>query len=225
MQGPGIEIRVAEDSYTQQTWSLPQRLVSYHSDFFKTACRIDLRERNEKLICLPRDSPDVFRLFVEWLYFGKYTLPLMHRKRDDMDRQAWVLGDKLLCREFKEYAMTRLYGSYCGPLMSKRLKPDDIQFACENSPPGAGLRRLIFDIVGTYLPRMDTARLVGTEEEWTAVLDRYEKDCGVARAYLMSQNKPNEVHPSVGYYFDDEGGVGEKLVTLMEMPFWGRVDA
>ncbi|KAF2444866.1 hypothetical protein P171DRAFT_431658, partial [Karstenula rhodostoma CBS 690.94] len=81
IQGPGIEIRVGEEPYTQQTWSLPQRLLSYHSDFFKIACTIGLRERNERLVSFPKDSPDTFRLFVEWLYFGKYTLPFLHRDR------------------------------------------------------------------------------------------------------------------------------------------------
>lgn len=140
-----------------------------------------------------------------------------------MDRQAWVLGDKLLCREFKEYAMTRLYGSFCGPLKSKRVGPEDVEFACENSPAGGGLQRLIFDIVGTYLPRMDTARLKGTDEEWTAVLDRYEEDVGMARAYLMSLDKPNEIQRSVYDYFDEEG-LSEEMVAFSEMPFWGRVD-
>jgi hypothetical protein len=120
--------------------------------------------------------------------------------------------------------MTRLHGSYCRPLKNKKLKPDDIQFSCENGPPGTRLRRLIFDIVRTYLARTDTARLVGTEEECTAVSNNYEEDCVVARAYLMSRNKPNEVHLSVNYCLDNEG-VGEELVVLMEMPFWGRVDA
>src|SRR5690242_4776380 len=58
--GAATSIGGSADSFV--TWSLPKRLISYHSPFLAAACDRDFKERHENLIKLPDDNPIVFAL-------------------------------------------------------------------------------------------------------------------------------------------------------------------
>jgi hypothetical protein len=147
LHGPGIEIHVgpatSEHDSTQEstsnTWSLPQRLISHYSPFLEAACLRDTKERCENRIKLPDDDPIVFAFFVEWLYYGEYGIaPLslpFHVGKDDVNIhvKCWILGDKLLCSEFKNYVMSRLYDQYNAKLFGRPVSTVDVQYACDNS--------------------------------------------------------------------------------------------
>ncbi|KAK2123946.1 hypothetical protein NOF04DRAFT_1373359 [Fusarium oxysporum II5] len=62
----------------------------------------------EAHINLPDDDPAVFGLFVEWLYYGTYN-DFTSPSSSNIHARCWGLGHKLLCNEFKNYAMGRLY--------------------------------------------------------------------------------------------------------------------
>ena len=174
--GPAIEIRVGTATSARGpvdscvSWSLPKRLISHHSPFLAAACDRDFKERRENLIELPDDDPTVFALFVEWLYYGAYAiepLSLPSNAGNDgvsVDAECWVLGDKLLCSNFKSYAMRRLYKQHTAKIFSRSITTDDVQFACDHSAQDSKLRELYVDLTTTNFRRPEYVR--GTLEEW-----------------------------------------------------------
>jgi hypothetical protein len=185
LRGHGIELRVGtansvhnstEDSMCN-TWSLPKRLISHYSPFLEAACLRDFKERRENRIQLPDDDPIVFALFVEWMYYGEYNIaPLLlpvdiGNDRISVHAKCWVLGDKLLCTEFKNHAMSRLYAQHNADIFSRAISTLDVQYACDNSAEDSKLRKLYVDFVATNFEKKD--RVQGTVDEWDQLLLSY----------------------------------------------------
>lgn len=179
LRGSGIEVVVGSTSpYLAQdesvTWSLPQSLISHYSPFLKAACSHDFKERQEKRIELPEDNHKIFGLFVEWMYYGNYSveLPISWRGSEEEDvnveAQCWVLGDKLLCNEFKNFAMSRLYAQYMSMFASRMITTHDVRYVCENSAADSKLRQFYLALVVQNFA--DPTRLNGTTEEWNELL-------------------------------------------------------
>jgi len=183
--GPGIELHVGTATSVQDstgdsawnTWSLPKRLISHYSPFLEAACLRDFKELRENRIQLPDDDPVVFALFVEWMYYGEYTiapfqLPV-HVRSDSISIHAkcWVLGDKLLCTEFKDHAMSRLYAQHNANIFTRAISTLDVQYACDNSAEDSKLRKLYVDFVATNFEKED--RVQGTVDEWDQLLSSY----------------------------------------------------
>ncbi|CAI6338195.1 unnamed protein product [Periconia digitata] len=185
MQGPEIEIIVGGIPTAQQTtatttttnsthdntWSLPKKLISHFSPFLKAACSGEFKERAEGRIELPEDDVRIFGLFVQWMYDGYYTLTLPNpeatvlHENVSIHAQCWILGDKLLSSEFKNYAMGRLYASHVAAYIGgPAVTTDEVGYVCENTTPNSKLRSFYFDFLSVYF-QVET-RLVGSIEEW-----------------------------------------------------------
>ena len=182
LRGPGIEIRVGTpdpqhtDNDASSTWSLPQSLISHFSPFLKAACERDFKERQEGRINLPEDDPEAFSRFVEWLYYGDYGLPPISQWGDpstavSVNARCWALGDKLLCPEFQNCAMRRLYAQHSG-LFARSMTIGDVQFACENSAVGSKLRRFCFGFAVAHFGNPN--RLRGATEQWNELLASHD---------------------------------------------------
>lgn len=180
LTGPTIEIRVGTATSVRDSadlsvnWFLPKRLISHHSPFVAAVSNRDFKERRENLIQLPDDKPTVFALFVEWLYYGDYTpeppLAVPHSKTVgvSIDAECWVLGDKLLCTDFKNHAMKRLYEQHTTKIFNRSISTHDVQFACDNSAKDSKLRELYVSLTATNFGRQDCVQ--GTVEEWDELL-------------------------------------------------------
>lgn len=73
------------------TWTLPKALLCHHSVFF--------RNNNAKsTIMLRKYDPDIFRLFVEWMYHGSFTVEDVAARSPDIyiSVEAWLLGGTYL---------------------------------------------------------------------------------------------------------------------------------
>ncbi|EGU85595.1 hypothetical protein FOXB_03884 [Fusarium oxysporum f. sp. conglutinans Fo5176] len=99
--GSTIEDRAAN------MWSLPIALISRHS-LYMEAMSPGSGIFPKAHINLPDDDPAVFGLFVEWLYNGTYT-DFISPSSSNIHARCWGLSDELLCNEFKNYVMGRLY--------------------------------------------------------------------------------------------------------------------
>lgn len=115
----------------------------------------------------------MFGLFVEFMYYGQYNVispPLAAERPDDginMHARCWILGDKLLCTGFKNYAMSRLYEDYA-TAFGKKITTSAVRYALKNSAPGSPLERYYRDLLFAYFENSN--RVVGTLQEWDALL-------------------------------------------------------
>jgi hypothetical protein len=155
---------------THGVWCLPRRLISHFSPFLKAAHERDFKERQESRIELPEDDARVFDLFVQWMYYGKYAttsaFAQSQRPGDSISAHArcWTLGDKLLCTDFKNYAMGHLHHQHTTAFFRKPVTTQDVNYACENSVADSNLRKFYFAFVIEHFNNPD--RLQGSTEEW-----------------------------------------------------------
>ncbi|KAF2740439.1 hypothetical protein EJ04DRAFT_425049, partial [Polyplosphaeria fusca] len=181
LRGPGIELHIGtraslQDNSICNTWSLPKRLISHYSPFLEAACLRDFKESQEKRIELPDDDATVFALFVEWLYYGDYAIaPLsLPLSSISVDARCWVLGDKFLCTEFKNHAMSRLYAEHTSAIFTRAVTTQEVRYICDNSAPGSKLRQLYIALVATNFGNSDL--VLGTADEWDKLLVDWKID-------------------------------------------------
>ncbi|KAI9808907.1 MAG: hypothetical protein M1827_007132 [Pycnora praestabilis] len=127
---------------TQTTYALPQTLLCQHSPFFLAALAHPFAESLSRTVTLPDDSPEIFELFVTYLYTSTFTNP---EPKNIWTEKAWVLGDKLGCTGFKDEAMRRLWEEYED---EANVAPPAVRYAYENTYEGSALRRFFADVVG-----------------------------------------------------------------------------
>jgi hypothetical protein len=111
----------------------------------------------------------VFALFVEWMYYGAYSISTALALNDadqsvNMDLQCWVLGDKLLCIEFKNYAMHRIYQRYTGGFGICVITTHEVEYVCTRTSFESKLMQFFCAVVVTHFA--DSTRLKGTTEVW-----------------------------------------------------------
>ncbi|KAL6706601.1 hypothetical protein ACN47E_005357 [Coniothyrium glycines] len=153
LEGPVVEVVVGVEP-TTTTWTIPKALLSAHSDFFRKANN-GFKESLDNKINLPDVDVRVFRLFVEWLYCGK-NVSSFHEFIDvpgvDEDLLIywllWILGDRLMSRDFKNFVMTFIYNhhGFDGPGFSI-VMAEEVDYCWSNTPQNSKLRSLIIDSV------------------------------------------------------------------------------
>ncbi|OCL01414.1 hypothetical protein AOQ84DRAFT_403051 [Glonium stellatum] len=155
LTGPAIEVVVGPYDATQRTWVLPKALLSYHSFFFRAACEHDFKERLENRVTLPEDIPEIFGLFVQWMYSEDCDI-IKHCNYEDgvyNGVRAWVLGDKLRVRGFKNFALRQLHKLLI-PLDGNEplchIEPIEIRYAYNNTLPESELQRFFLLATAAY---------------------------------------------------------------------------
>ena len=99
-----VQVIVGNDRYTA-TWYLPVRFVNHHTNVFEAELLKADEEKGFQILTLPDNDPNVFELFVQWLYLG-------HFKIGGFDNETyikvWILGEQLACKEFKDHVILQL---------------------------------------------------------------------------------------------------------------------
>jgi hypothetical protein len=180
LRGSAIEIHAGTSNPSigctrnsvSDSWFLPKNLISHFSPFLQAACSGPFRETQEGRIELPDDDPTVFGLFVEWMYYGSYDI-LPPTTYSSTDAKCWVLGDKLLCGEFKNYALGRLYRRHVSTYFGLPVSCEEVQYAWENTASDAKLRQFYGDFVVQNFshPR----KLLGSGGDWDALLQSHSE--------------------------------------------------
>lgn len=125
-------------------------LICTFSPFFNAACSGFWKESQESVVKLPEDYPEIFELYVKWLYTGELVKLSTNAEEEDYPEHttltvlacAWFLGDKLLDSTFKNAAIdaiierVRETNHYPCALAS---------FIYENTTEESPLRRLLVD--------------------------------------------------------------------------------
>ncbi|KAF5560101.1 sdr family [Fusarium phyllophilum] len=170
-----ISVGSTDEARAANMWSLPVALISCHSPYLKTMSSSS-GFFPKSHISLPDDDALVFGLFVEWLYYGTYDdfqLP----SSSNIHARCWVLGNKLLCNEFKNYAMGRLYEQQVEFSMTCQ----DLEFVSANTSAASKLRQFYMDFVKQNFS--DPKKLRGPIGNWDAIL---QKDADLRISLLLS---------------------------------------
>jgi hypothetical protein len=140
-------------------WTLPKALLSHFSEYFKRVSESGQFTSNR--VELQDFEPETFKLFVEYIHYGRYTI-----KNDDLsdgtrirpDAKAWVLGDYLQATDFKNFAMNNLHKIYMPEERYPKaaVGPEMVLFCHCESSEGSALSRLIqaFLVQNWHNPRL-----------------------------------------------------------------------
>ncbi|KAF5597439.1 sdr family [Fusarium pseudoanthophilum] len=166
LRGPStcISVGSTDEARAANMWSLPVALISRHSPYLKTMSSSS-GFFSKSHINLPDDDAVAFGLFVEWLYYGTYDdfqLP----SSSNIHARCWILGDKLLCNEFKNHAMGRLYKQH----MEFSVTCQDVEFVFANTSAASKLRQFYTDFIKQNFS--DPKKLCGPVGNWDAILQR-----------------------------------------------------
>jgi len=134
---------------------------------------------------LPTYDPDAFRLFVEWLYHGQFTiensdtgalLPGIH-----ISIRAWLLGDNIAAPEFSNYAMRQVYRAFTPTAasnyrVSAPITPAIISCICAQAPRRSSLYQYFFNTTSYYWDDPNGSVLTNgdeTKSDWNMVWDEH----------------------------------------------------
>jgi hypothetical protein len=105
LSGRSIEIIVGSEQPI--TFSVHENLISAASDFFKKSMNGDRKESKERSVRLREEDPEVFQVYLHWLYY--HTLPV-RIDSPGLDgnveylrlAKAYIMGDMLQDGNFKD---------------------------------------------------------------------------------------------------------------------------
>ncbi|KAI4285446.1 MAG: hypothetical protein L6R38_000610 [Xanthoria sp. 2 TBL-2021] len=154
------------------TWSLPKGLLTHVSPFFEAALNRPWLESKTESLNLPEDDPEAFRFFLRWLFAWILSKPGDYPKTVSRDAtsyvylRAWVLGDKLNCPRFQDFAYVHL----------RRAQPMVTDLMSEihrKTPEGSKLRQwMIYTIAGWI--KEDSFKSENVQDTWTKFMTDYE---------------------------------------------------
>ena len=129
-------------------------IICASSDFFKKAINGPWKESNERLISLSHEEPDIFAIYLNWLYRG--TLPtridepgLIGNEEYLKLAKAYGLADRLLDQAFKNAVMDAFIDKTSSKTSDgHRWYPVGSVIRCiyENTPESSKGRTLLVDI-------------------------------------------------------------------------------
>ncbi|KAI9928693.1 hypothetical protein MW887_001910 [Aspergillus wentii] len=105
-----MKIRISKDEGNknqQEPFSVHENLVRTSSRFFDKAMAGKWRESLQRTVKLPDEEPNIFTLYLHWLYYGALPVycdkPGLAGNSEYLElAKAYVLGDKLLDSKFQD---------------------------------------------------------------------------------------------------------------------------
>ena len=190
------------------TWHLPKALLTRQSPFFAAALNGSFAEAKLNSIAMPDDDPDVFRLWVQWLYVGRITCQIL--RVEDINNvlvKAWILGDKLDCHIFQDIVMMELLACHSPKVERPLIETSTLRAAYEGSAPGSKLRKwalnfFLFEIGkdrdGTF-PALQRNILWVSE---TKGIEDFSQDYMEASVEFLLQGKPDNPYTKGQQYME-----------------------
>jgi hypothetical protein len=172
-----MQVTLIASNSEEKTWTIPKALLAHHAGYFRRADRF--KEGEEHKVTLESFDPEIFELFVEFMYFGRYSYRdnLQDGTRIRDSAKAWVLGDYLDAVELKNFAMRNLYSIYFPPdnqMPKSKVGPELVDYCCTNSPVVSHLYALLKDILITYWHDINIIRYSReTCEKWNTIWDEH----------------------------------------------------
>lgn len=150
-----VAIVVGEE---KRIFDVHEDLIRASSAFFDRAMAGPWKEAQDRTVSLPDDDPEIFALYVHWLYYG--TLPVCCDEPGLPGNaeylalvKAYILGDKILDYSFQNAAIEAMVEkSHSTAQDGKRWYPvgEVIEFAYDHTNPSDLLRELLVDMYASY---------------------------------------------------------------------------
>ena len=158
-------------------WSLPKNLLTHYSPFFIEA----LKKSDKVPVIVPCDDPEVFEMFVKWLYIGGDKIYLSaattHTKI-----MAWILGKTLECPAFQDHAMVHLLHYFHFAAAPLPMGPADLELTYKETLEQSKLRHWAID---QLLYHSYNGHLVLSAKECESVLQgKYNIERDIVRRLL-----------------------------------------
>jgi hypothetical protein len=171
-----MQVTLIAANSEETSWTIPKALLAHHAGYFRRADQF--KEGEENKVTLESFDPEIFELFVEFVYFGRYSYrDLQDGTRIRDSAKAWVLGDYLNAVEFKNFAMKNLHSFYFPPndqVSKSKVEPELVDYCCTNSPVTSYLYALFRDILITYWhDNSITNYRRETREKWNTIWDEH----------------------------------------------------
>jgi hypothetical protein len=95
--------------------SIHESIIKPKSPFVQMALSKEWKEAKERIIPLPDDDPEIFKIYQHWLYFGQiYCVYLFGQPKEyAVLAKASVLGDKLMDGDFKDAVIDCIVDALC----------------------------------------------------------------------------------------------------------------
>ncbi|KAJ4993940.1 hypothetical protein SVAN01_00417, partial [Stagonosporopsis vannaccii] len=176
LQGQSVEVKVGTGVETA-SWTIPVALLTKHSSYLQNTFGEpgDDKAMTPARMTLADREPAVFRIFVQWIYFG--TVPdrlglsrLSTGKAVSNSFLLWTLGDYLQADAFKDKIMRELYASYslegyhdeCGFV---EFTAAEIDYCWSQTTSNSKLRKFVLETLSHHVVFGDYVR-VTSENDW-----------------------------------------------------------
>ncbi|KAI4189404.1 MAG: hypothetical protein L6R41_001512 [Letrouitia leprolyta] len=137
-----VTVKVGSEA-AQKSFVMHTELLTYHSAFFKAATAGNWDEAKTGVINLPEDDPEVFQLFLDWLYQPKLCLDDIQAHSLSLIFALWIFGDKKQAAVFQNAVIEDLRTFTNN---APNFSPGDMRFAFDNIAEGSSLRSFLVDI-------------------------------------------------------------------------------
>ena len=141
----------------QKKFFVHKKLICHYSGFFRGALEGNFAEAEDNVVELEDDHPDLFALFVTWLYTKHINLtinaseaqiplpPAVSENYSEVAVRLWVLADKLQARRFGNAVISEFHSILTGPKSSIRYAA--LVYTWSHTTDNANLRKLLVEWV------------------------------------------------------------------------------
>ncbi|KAF2111643.1 hypothetical protein BDV96DRAFT_174161 [Lophiotrema nucula] len=181
--GPANGCTIACCDGAAQIWHLPKALLSQHFELItkvmdaRTASKHIPEVQNGRLL-LPQEHQGAFVLFVEWLYYGSYTLPDTGPASFDVEVAAYHLAEKLCSGSFINYVMAQIYERHKDdgifrftPVTLTPVTPTLINQVFRSTSEHSLLRKFYLDYLEANFTKSNVVK--GSTVEWDRVMQDF----------------------------------------------------
>ena len=186
-----------------KVWTVQKELLTHASSFFHAAINHPWAESESKTIELKEDDPDAFEFFLHWLFAwalkedGKYPREISQGTDPMLSLRAWVLGDKLGCPHFQDFAFVHLHRGLAKEVESTH---KIIREAYANTPSGSKLRSYVAAILLDWMTDKKY-NFRGAGAAWVEMVGRKE-DLAIDIVTLQMLNaKPFKLSDNLSQFF------------------------
>jgi hypothetical protein len=160
---PSVSITVGSED-RQKTFHVHKDQLVHKSAYFRTSLESEFVEGRTQQVLLDQDDPDVFDVFVQWIYQGDYDVQMAIPKEEGGTEDAWYelharaysLGNRLIAPDFKKKVVEKLatiFERYDDLAMALVIKMAEIIYDGTSNEDGVEMRSLLAIYCGSRVGR------------------------------------------------------------------------